>query len=763
MNEIVVRIKGDSSDIVKLAEELKKLGKQDAENAKQFKKTNDEFKKQTKESKDSIKELFSEVTDINGQLMSLGKTIVAAFAIESIIEFGKASVEAFMEAELNAKKLASAVKNIAGESTASFDKLITQSERLQDKSIFSDDAIQAAQTQLVQFGLTSDAVEQLVPRLIDLASATGEDLASATDLAIQGLNGMPRGLKRLGAEFKDTGTTMGNFNELMLTTQKYIGQSEIVLNTSAGQLANYKNKWDDIKESIGGTTLKFLDFAAFSFGKYANLGTKISDQFKELFGAETSAQLAAREAASNAIIQAEAAEEAAKKALGTKKEEIKNIYYYTRAIQTQDDIIKGQDSTISQINAALKKKAELEETLTHLLGKQTEAEKEAAKQKEEDDKKAIQLSQDWADAIVEANDKADETNKQYFANTSKERAEEAKQKQADIDLENERFRSAMKAQEILISSQADRKILFAKLFGTETDVANAEYEKQKEDLIKKYDDQKQVVADAGEDVTILEETKNLALQDLEKKHQDEMSDIQKNGEEKRKKTKLEMATATIEFTIGLGKTLIDAMKLQGKEAEAAQKGFALADIAISTAKAIAYLTASSAQVALEIAKVSGPAAIFTGPAAYAAYYGTQIVTILANMLSAKQILGYEKGTASLQRNGNPAGVDTIPIMANEGEAIIPTDKNRQSPGLAAAWIKGNLDDFINVKYVIPALKKNKQGKDDAFADRLGKAISLNGTFNDMNLLESDKENRRILRSIDKTLKSGSYGLSRRKF
>lgn len=763
MQEVIIKIKGDSSDIQKLAEELKKLGKQDAENAKQFKKTNDEFKKQTKESKDSLKELFSEVTDFQGQLMSLGKTIVAAFAIESIIAFGKESVDAFMEAELNAKKLASAIKNIAGEGTASFDKLIRQSENLMQKSIFSDDAIQQAQTQLIQFGLTSDAVEELLPRLIDLASATGEDLASATDLAIQGLNGMPRGLKKLGAEFKDTGTVMGNFNELMLTTQKYIGQSEIVLNTSAGQLAKYKNSWEEVKESIGGATLEFLNFAAESFGKYATLGTKISDAFKTLFGQETSVQLAARQAASDRIIAAEAAADEAKKANKLKVEEIKNIFYYNKQIQAQDEIIKGQKSTIAEINAALKKKADLEEQLAHLLGRQTEAEKKAAEEATNAAKEKQRIAQEWADAVEMANEAADKQFESDKKRWAEERSELAKVLQAEIDLQNEKDKNALKAQELIIATQRDRKILFAKIYGTETDVANAEYEKQKEDLSKRYDDQIQIAADAGQDTLIIEETKNLALQELKKQHEEEITKIENNAIAKRKKTKMEEATAAIEFTIGMGKTLIDAMNLQGKEAEQAQKAFALADIAISTAKAISALTAGSVKVGAEVAAASGPAGLFTGPAATAAYYGTQIVTILANMLSAKQILGYEKGTASLQRNGHPAGVDTIPVMANEGEAIIPTDKNRQNPGLAAAWIKGNLDDFINVKYVIPALKKNKQGKDDAFADRLGKAISLNGAFNDMNLLESDKENRRILRSIDKTLKSGSYGLSRRKF
>ena len=46
----------------------------------------------------------------------------------------------------------------------------------------------------------------------------------------------------------------------------------------------------------------------------------------------------------------------------------------------------------------------------------------------------------------------------------------------------------------------------------------------------------------------------------------------------------------------------------------------------------------------------------------------------ATSILAAPLPKYEKGTLSLQRGKNKAGVDTIPIYANEGEAITPTDK-----------------------------------------------------------------------------------------
>jgi hypothetical protein len=66
---------------------------------------------------------------------------------------------------------------------------------------------------------------------------------------------------------------------------------------------------------------------------------------------------------------------------------------------------------------------------------------------------------------------------------------------------------------------------------------------------------------------------------------------------------------------------------------------------------------------------------------------------------------YNTGTPYLERGGNPRGIDTIPIMANEGEAIIPTAENAKHPGLARAWIDGNLEDYIFRNYVIPQLEE----------------------------------------------------------
>ena len=59
-------------------------------------------------------------------------------------------------------------------------------------------------------------------------------------------------------------------------------------------------------------------------------------------------------------------------------------------------------------------------------------------------------------------------------------------------------------------------------------------------------------------------------------------------------------------------------------------------------------------------------------------------------MAARPLPKYQKGTLSLERRSNPTGTDTVPILANEGEAIIPTDKSRAYRPTLEALYKGLL-------------------------------------------------------------------------
>jgi hypothetical protein len=204
----------------------------------------------------AINKTAGSLGNISGSLGQIAAGLGIAFGTQQVIAFGKEAIAQFAEAELNAKKLSFAVKNIAGDSEASFNRLMAQSGNLQGVSIFSDDDIQRAQTALLQYGLTTDQVEKLIPAIVDLASATGEDLSSAQDRVLNGINGQTKGLKDVGLQFKDTGDKTKNF-EIILDglNNKFTGATADALDTTAGKIANLKNQFGEIQESLGGEIL----------------------------------------------------------------------------------------------------------------------------------------------------------------------------------------------------------------------------------------------------------------------------------------------------------------------------------------------------------------------------------------------------------------------------------------------------------------------------------------------------------------------------
>lgn len=257
------------------------------------------------ESNKTINSNLSKTTSSLGGLSSaiapLGGLIAGAFATQQIIAFGRESVKAFQEAELNAKKLQTAV-SVSGGLQGDFDNLIKQSEELQRITIFSDDDVQRAQTAALQFGLTADEVEKLIPIVADFASATGQQLQPALDSVLRGLEGQARGLKLYGVNVDAAAGKAENLASITdQLTAKFEGQAEVIGNTGAGAIAKMNNELDDLKETIGeklepvlvgltGTALVFVE-AIIETGKaVAFLGNALASAVSPAFAAAKKAQ-----------------------------------------------------------------------------------------------------------------------------------------------------------------------------------------------------------------------------------------------------------------------------------------------------------------------------------------------------------------------------------------------------------------------------------------------------------------------------------------
>lgn len=135
------------------------------------------------------------------------------------------------------------------------------------------------------------------------------------------------------------------------------------------------------------------------------------------------------------------------------------------------------------------------------------------------------------------------------------------------------------------------------------------------------------------------------------------------------------------------------------------------DAALQASQILVGITGAIAKIAtpgIGVAETISEIAVIVG--ALATGYG------LVRNLSANQPRLF-KGTTFLERNGNPSGVDTIPAMLNEGEAVIPTDKNEEYHDTVKAVYHGSVPAEDINEFVKNYPNKSKQvSKDNSLTE-----------------------------------------------
>lgn len=212
-------------------------------------------------------------------------------------------------------------------------------------------------------------------------------------------------------------------------------------------------------------------------------------------------------------------------------------------------------------------------------------------------------------------------------------------------------------------------------------------------------------------------------------------DLQLNNLEKEKNQRLANENLTAE----------ERLRIE-EEYEAKKNEIMAEQFEVSRGSQIIQATMAAAQAALNAftstALIFAPAA--PAAAAAAAAFGALQIGIIAAQPNPYKFFD---GTDYLQLGGNPKGKDTIPVMAHEGEAIIPTSKNLQYPGLAKSWIDGSLDSYIHKQFVSPALMEQQREMEAEFADKIAAsmALQMNNGFDDYRLFRAIKEQTAIQR------------------
>jgi hypothetical protein len=215
---------------------------------------------------DTGKNATQSFNQVGTSLKGLAGTIGVAFGVQQVIQFGKASVQAYMEAEKNAKLLLFALN---GNSQVQ-QRLIEQSAQIQKTTIYSDDQVQQAQTFLANQGMTEQQIMKTIEAATQLATVTGVDLQTATEQLSGTYEGSIGRLGKLDAGFKDlTKEQLANGGAVDLIIEKYGGLAQAAGDTAEGQLIRFQNQLGDIQEEIGAAFLPAITSLVDSLSEFA--------------------------------------------------------------------------------------------------------------------------------------------------------------------------------------------------------------------------------------------------------------------------------------------------------------------------------------------------------------------------------------------------------------------------------------------------------------------------------------------------------------
>jgi hypothetical protein len=231
------------------------------------------------------KEIGGSSTEAGGHLGKIKDIAAGVFTADmakeagkAIVDFGKGSIEAYRDAAASQRKLDDAFERFPALAGANADGLRSLNDALQSKTGADADDLAAGQATLAQYGLNADQLQQMTPLLVDYATKTGKDVASAAEDLGKSMLGQGRALKDVGIDFNDTGSVAGNFQQVMGGLgDKVGGFAEKEATTLDGKMQILQVKFGDVQEAIGQRLLPVITDLADKGMKVIDWATRNSD------------------------------------------------------------------------------------------------------------------------------------------------------------------------------------------------------------------------------------------------------------------------------------------------------------------------------------------------------------------------------------------------------------------------------------------------------------------------------------------------------
>ena len=206
---------------------------------------------------DALKKGQKQIGGFEKGLKNLAGSLAAAFSVQKILAFGKASVQAFAADQKAAKSLEIALKNTGnGFATIATEGFISRMQ--QTYKVLDDDLRPAFQTLLTATGDLSTS-QKALELALNISAGTGKDLGAVTMALSKGYSGQTTALSRLGAGLDKALLKSGDMNKIMTAlNDKFSGQALAATKTYAGQMAALGVASQNVQEIIGKSLIEAL-------------------------------------------------------------------------------------------------------------------------------------------------------------------------------------------------------------------------------------------------------------------------------------------------------------------------------------------------------------------------------------------------------------------------------------------------------------------------------------------------------------------------
>lgn len=190
------------------------------------------------------------VSALDRQFKNLGRTFLAVFSTRQIIAFGRASVKAFEQDELAARRLTTTLNNLnLGFEDPRVRSFISSIER--QTGILDDELRPAMQAFLTTTGSVTKA-QELLNMAIEVSRGSSESLTTVANDLSKAYVGNTKGLAKYNLGLTKTELQQKGFAELqVLINKQFSGQNAAYLDTYAGRISVLGVAFANMQEDIG--------------------------------------------------------------------------------------------------------------------------------------------------------------------------------------------------------------------------------------------------------------------------------------------------------------------------------------------------------------------------------------------------------------------------------------------------------------------------------------------------------------------------------